>query len=184
LNKRESDREALLVEASRRGEQYFAELHACAPAAFAAVMDTLGHGEDPTVQEIWKASIGLTGGTCMSIGTCGAVGGAVMALGLSFGFTREDLQTDPTKTLQVAAAVAELGKRVQERHGHIQCQEIQFAHWGKAFRFTNPDALAEFRALSLHEGSGFKCQKLTGTVSSWAVECILRHNPGFFRKES
>jgi C_GCAxxG_C_C family probable redox protein len=179
-----SKMEALPLEATRCGEQYFSELHACAPAAFAAVMDTLGHHEDPVVQEIWKASIGLTGGTCMSIGTCGAMAGAVMALSLSFGFTWEELQADPTKTLQVAAAVAELGKRVQERYGHIQCQEIQFSHWGKAFRFTNHDALQEFRALSIHEGSGFKCQKLTGVVSSWAVECILSHNPGFCRRES
>jgi C_GCAxxG_C_C family probable redox protein len=177
-----SKTEALPLEATRRGEQYFAELHACAPAAFAAVMDTLGHGEDPMVQEAWKASIGLTGGTCMSIGTCGAVGGAVMAVSLSFGFTRKDLEMDPMKTLKVAAAVAELGKRVQETYGHIQCQEIQFSHWGKSFRFTNPNALAEFQSFSLDERSGFKCQKLTGAVSGWAVECILSHNPGFSRR--
>ena len=173
----------MVNEAARRGEEYFARWRACAPAAFSATMDALGRGDDPKVREAWKASLGLIAGTCMSIGTCGAVSGAVMALSHSFGFTPEDIDRDPAKMLKVLTAVTELGKRVQEAYGHIQCQEIQFSHWGKSYRFTNPDAFAEFRAFEIDERSGFKCRKLTGEVSGWAVESILKHNPGFRRRE-
>jgi Putative redox-active protein (C_GCAxxG_C_C) len=174
--------EALALEAARRGEEYIARWRGCGPAAFAAITDTLGHGEDPNVREILKATFGLTGGTSISIGTCGAVAGAALAVSLSFGFTREDIEAEPTKAHRVIAAVAELDERVLERYGHIQCQEIQFAHWGKSFRFSHPEALAEFQAFSADERrSGFKCRKLTGAVSGWAVECILKHNPGFAR---
>jgi hypothetical protein len=180
----EAKAEGLALEAARCGEEYIARWRGCAPAAFAAIMDTLGHGEDPKVREIFKATLGLTGGTSISIGTCGAVAGAALAVSLSFGLTREDIEADPTKMHMVIAAVAELDERVQERYGHIQCQEIQFAHWGKSFRFNHPEAVAEFQAFSADEGrSGFKCRKLTGAVSGWAVECILKHNPGFTRGE-
>ncbi len=169
----------MVKEAARRGEEYFTRWRACAPAAFSAVMEALGRGDDPNVREAWKASLGLIAGTCMSVGTCGAVSGAVMALSLSFGFTREDIERDPAKMLKVLVAVTELGKRVQETYGHIQCQEIQFSHWGKSFRFTNPEAFAEFREFEVDERSGFKCRTLTGKLSEWAVESILKHNPGF-----
>ena len=177
-------KEALQVEAARRGEEYLATCRGCAPAVFAAVMDTLGHGDDAAAREVCKASVGLTGGTgFMSVGTCGAVAGGAMAVSYSFGYGREDLEEDVARTLAVNTAVAQLGKRVVERYGHIQCQEIQFSHWGKSFRFTHPEAFAEFLAFCVDERSGLKCQTLTGVVSGWAVECILEHNPAFCRRE-
>jgi hypothetical protein len=180
----DTDRESPLAEAARRGEEYTASCGACAPAVFTAIMETLGYGGDPMMREVCKASIGLTGGLgCMSVGTCGAVAAASLAMSLSFGFSREDIEGDMAKMFAVNTAVAELGKRVQERFGHIQCQEIQFSQWGKSFRFTNPDALAEFVAFSQDERSGFKCNRLAGTVSAWTVESIMKINPGFSRRK-
>ena len=174
---------ALLDEAAQHGEQYAATCGACAPAAFAAVMDTLGYAEDPVMRELYAASIGLTGGVGLtSVGTCGAITGAAMAISFSFGLHREDIESNPTKAFAVSAAVGELARRVEAAYGDIECQEIQFALWGKSFRFTNADALAEFVTFIRDERSGFKCNKLTGAVSAWAVELILKHNPSFCRR--
>ncbi len=173
----------LADEAAYLGEKYTAACRACAPAVFTAIMETMGHGDDPTAREVCKASIGLTGGTgLIATGTCGAVAGAAMAISYSFGLTFADIEKDMMKMLSVNLAVAELCRRVQECYGHIQCQEIQFSHWGKSFRFSNSDTLAEFVAFLDDEKSGSKCNKLSGTVSGWAVECIMKHNPGFMRR--
>ena len=175
---------ALADEAAYFGEKYTAICRACAPAVFMAVMETLGHGDNPTAQEVCKASIGLTGGTGLTAaGTCGAVAGAAMAVSFSFGLTFADIEYDMMKMLSVNLAVAELCRRVEESYGHIQCQEIQFFHWGKSFRFSNPDTLAEFVAFLDDEKSGSKCNILSGAVSGWAVECIMKHNPGFSRRK-
>ena len=126
----------VLGEAYRRGYDYCKRI-ACAPGVFAAIMETLGYEDDPKVNDVWKATLGLIGGTGnMAIGTCGAMAGAAMAISYSFGFTRKNLQEDPGKMLKVVGAVAEVGKKMQEKYDHIQCQEVQFHNWGKSYRFT------------------------------------------------
>jgi hypothetical protein len=38
---------------------------------------------------------------------------------------------------KVNSTVAEVGRKMQKKYGHIQCEEVQFHNWGKSFRFTN-----------------------------------------------
>ena len=180
--KLEIDKE-ILDEAYRRGYDYLPRWRACAPTVFAAVMDTLGYEDDPVVNDIWKATIGLTGGTGnMAIGTCGAMAGAATAISYSFGFTKEDLK-DLMKMLNVNEVVAEVGKKMQEKYGHIQCQEVQFHHWGKSYRFTNPEAMLEFARLSGKKKATPECQEVTGDLARWAVEKILEYNPHFSKRK-
>jgi len=173
----------ILDEAYRRGYEYMPKYSwPCAPAVFAAVMDTLGYEDDPMINEVWKATIGFTGGTGnMAIGTCGAMDGAAAAISYSFGFAKED--TDYMKMLKVIEVVAEVGKKMQEKYGHIQCQEVQFHHWGKSYRFTNPKAREEFMSWASDKKARNKCQEVTGDLARWAVEKILEHNPHFSKRK-
>jgi len=179
--KSEIDRE-VSDEAYRRGKDYVMR-YACAPGVFAAVMDTLGYENDPAVGEVFKATMGLIGGTGnMAIGTCGAMAGAALPISYRFGITKEDLK-DPekmSKVMQAASVVAEVGKKMQEKYGHIQCQEVQFHLWGKSYRFTNPEAMQEFMELSLSDP---RCQEVNGDVARWTVEKILEHNPHFSKRK-
>ena len=175
--KSEIDKE-VLDEAYRRGYDYLRK-YACAPGVFAAVMDTLGYEDDPVVNDVWKATLGLIGGTGnMAIGTCGAMAGAAMAISYSFGLTKEE--DDLVKMLNVTDVVAEVGKKMQEKYGHIQCQEVQFHNWGKSYRFTNPEVMQEFVNLSLESPA---CQEVTGDLARWTVEKILEHNPHFSKRK-
>jgi hypothetical protein len=172
-----------LEEAYQRGYEYLTKWRACAPTVFAAVLDTLGYENDPGAAEAWKATIGLTGGTGnMAIGTCGAMAGAAAAISYSFGYSQEDTR-DLMRMLAVNGAVAEAGARMKEKYGHITCQEVQFYHWGKSFRFTNPKAMMEFASLSSGKPATPECQQVTGDLTRWAVETIMKYNPGFSRKK-
>ena len=53
--------------------------------------------------------------------TCGAVTGAMMALGLAHG---SGAQADPARKQAAYARTAELWRRFTERHGSIGCREI------------------------------------------------------------
>jgi len=171
----------ILDEAYRRGHDYLPRWYACAPTVFAAVMDTLGYEDDPVVNDIWKATVGLTGGTGnMAIGTCGAMAGAATAISYSFGFTKEDFEKDIAKMLDVNGVVAEVGKKMQEKYGHIQCQEVQFHHWGKSYRFTNPEVMQEF---ARERELWTSCQEVTGDLARWTVKKILEHNPQFSKRK-
>ncbi len=175
-------RTELLADAYRRGYDYLSKWNACAPTTFAAVMDTLGYAGDQLARDIWKASIGLTGGTGnMAIGTCGAVAGAAMAVSLSFDYSREHIEQDNSKMLLVNKAVAEMGKQVKAAFGHIVCQEIQFNNWGKAYHFSNPSVLREFGEMAMNKSGTPGCREVTGTLARLAVETILEYNPQFVR---
>jgi hypothetical protein len=175
--------DALLDEARGLGKEYLAKWRACAPSTFAAIMDTLGYKGDAVAEGILKAVIGLTGGTgFMAVGTCGAMAGAAAAVSYGFNLGRDDLDGDVMKMIAVNNAVAKIGRKVEEAYGHITCQEIQFRHWGKSFRFTHPEAFMEFASFSAKEKSGFKCRELVGEVSRWTVEHILRENPAFCKR--
>jgi len=173
----------LAEKAYRTAYEYLPRWRACGPAAFAAIMDTLGYSDDDSVNDIWKAVVGLTGGTGnMATGTCGAFAGAAAAISYSFGHSRDVLENDVMKMLTINSAVAEVGNRMKEKYGHTVCQEVQFSLWGKAFRFTNPDAMMEFAALS-SSSDDFECRKVVGDLAMWAVEKILERNPSFFRPQ-
>jgi len=75
MTKKSEIKKEILDEAYRRGYDYMPKKSwPCAPAVFAAVMDTLGYEDDPVINDVWKATIGFTGGTGnMAIGTCGAM---------------------------------------------------------------------------------------------------------------
>lgn len=169
----------LMEEAYTRSNQYLARWRACAPGTFAAVMDTLGYEGDPVMQEAWKATIGLTGGTGnMTTGTCGAVAGAAAAISLSFGFDKNDLE-DPMKMLTLNGQVAAFGAEVKGLYDGIQCQEIQFSIWGKAYKLTNMEALLEFRQISSGDPG---CLQVVGEISKLAVGRIIDVNPGFVKR--
>jgi hypothetical protein len=174
----EGDKE-ILDEAYQRGRDYlFTRWRACAPTVFGAVMDTLGYKDDPIINDVWKTTIGLTGGTGnMAIGTCGAMAGAAIAISYSFSFTKEDLEKDSTKMLKVNRVVAEIGKMMQDKYSHILCQEVQFHLWGKAYRFTNPKAMKDYASSAPTE-----CQEVAGDLAKWTVEKILEYNPQFCKR--
>lgn len=175
-------RNDLSQEAYRRGSEYLMRWKACAPATFAAIMDTLGYADDPVAQGIWKSTIGLTGGTGnLTVGTCGAVASAAAAISLSFGYNKEDVE-DLRKMMTVNASVSDIGQKVKEIFGGIRCEEIQFNNWGKAFELTNRKELAEFMDMASNEKGKPKCEDVTAAIAKMAVEKIMELNSQFVRR--
>ena len=115
----------------------------------------------------------------MAIGTCGAMAGAAMAIGYSYNLKRDDPET-MEKMMEVNHVIAEVGKKMQEKYGHIQCQEVQFHLWGKSYRFTNPEGMKAFMELSKAEP---RCQEVNGDIAKWTVEKILEYNPQFSKRK-
>jgi len=81
-----------------------------------------------------------------------------MAISYSFGLTKENLED----LMEVNGVVAEVGKKMQEKYGHIQCQEVQFHNWEKSYRFTNPEVMEEFISLSRAHPA---CQEVIGDLA-------------------
>ena len=82
-----------------------------------------------------QASGGLAGG-CFHGEVCGAVAGAVMALGLAFPY---DTPNDNDQKAKMVGKVNEFHKKFIEKHGSIVCREILGGD------FTKPEMLPAMR---------------------------------------
>ncbi len=114
----------------------FAKGVSCAPAVLAAVAPRLGLDGDQAA----RLACCFGGGMIGSGQTCGAVTGAMMALGLAHG---AGTTPDPARKQVAYDKTAELWKRFSERHGSISCREILGAD------LSTPEGRAKAQAAGL-----------------------------------
>ena len=100
-----------------RAAELFAAGISCAPAILAAFAPRLGMDEAQAA----RAASCFGGGMAGSAGTCGAVTGAMMAIGLAHG---PGVRSDPAAKQAAYQRVKELWRRFMERHGSIECRGI------------------------------------------------------------
>lgn len=127
----------------------------CAESTFMAIVDALRWGgleiitpdvEDavfPGVQ-LLSAGVGLSGQ-----GTCGAVSGSVMAIGLALAAAYGNGPRDMSTFMEGAglAQRAILGA-FDERYRSQRCLDVQMKRFGKAWDFRRPDMSEEFLAIT------------------------------------
>jgi C_GCAxxG_C_C family probable redox protein len=105
------------VDPVARACELFTKGVSCAPAVLAAVAPRFGLTED----EAARLASCFAGGMLGSGRVCGAVTGAMMALGLAHG---PGAQLDPPRKEVAFARVAELWRRFAEQHGSIECKDL------------------------------------------------------------
>ncbi len=100
-----------------RAAQLFASGISCAPAVLAAFAPRLGMDEEHAA----RSASCFGGGMASSGHVCGAVTGAMMALGLGCG---PGVRADAAAKKVAYDRARELWRRFTIRHGSIQCREI------------------------------------------------------------
>lgn len=130
----------------------------CAQAVFTAFSGDLGL--EP--QSALRVACGFGGGMGHTGSTCGAVSGAVMAIGLKHGKCRPEDNDAKAKTYEL---VAEFCKRFKEKHGSLLCTEL-LGH-----DLTLPDGAKVAR-----ETGAFQtvCPRLIGDAVGIAEEIVQR----------
>jgi C_GCAxxG_C_C family probable redox protein len=105
----------------------------CAQAVFSAYSEALGLSEESAL----KVTGGFGGGMGYIGETCGAVTGAVMAIGLKFGKYRPDDAAAKDKTY---ALVQRFNAEFKKRYGSVRCNDLT------GYDLALPGELAEARA--------------------------------------
>jgi C_GCAxxG_C_C family probable redox protein len=95
----------------------FKEGFHCSQAVFSAFAPDLGLDRERAL----KIGAGFGGGISRLGETCGAVTGAIMAIGLKYGRTRPD---DDDAKSKVYEQVEEFVRRFRERRGAIACRDL------------------------------------------------------------
>jgi C_GCAxxG_C_C family probable redox protein len=92
-------------------------------------------------QIIPKVAAGFGGGMGRCGSVCGALTGAIMAVGLKFGAN----EIDPKKKAEANAKTQTLFKKFQQRHGSVMCRDL--IHYD----LSNPEQLAKVQKEKLFE---------------------------------
>jgi C_GCAxxG_C_C family probable redox protein len=140
-----------------RAEQLFRQGINCAQAVACTFAEDLGADRGLTL----RLATGFGGGMGHTSNTCGALTGAVMALGLAFGMKDTGDQAAKEKTY---ALVAEAARRFRERTGAIACTDLL------GFDLSIPEQLQTVKDRGLTKE---KCPAFVKTAAE-IVEQLLR----------
>ena len=133
-------------------------------AVLAALQEKLNVGS----RDVLKAGSALAGGVARQGETCGALTGAVMAIGSLVGRERlEDIE-QYRRAMGPASRVYTLFK---EKIGHTLCWEIHKIRYGKIYRLFIPEEGEAFHKMGGHSRQG--CPEVCGIAAKIAAEVIL-----------
>lgn len=119
-------------------------------------------------KEIFKAGSALAGGVARQGETCGALTGAIMAIGSLVGRERLEDMEQYRKAMEPAMQIYNLFK---ERIGHTLCSEIHKIRYGEVYRLFIPEERDAFHKIGGHGRKG--CPEVCGVAAKLAAEVIL-----------
>lgn len=157
----------MLEEVYRRAFNYEKENRGCAQSVLAALQDVFNIRND----EVFRAASALSGGCGLTThGTCGALSGAVMAMGMMFGRERSDFKDAEKKRLIAYGMARRMAEKFEARYGSVVCCEIQTNYLGRNFDLWSSADYVHFDKIAYQKEM---CPMLVGTAAIWAAEIIL-----------
>jgi C_GCAxxG_C_C family probable redox protein len=123
-------------------------------------------------REVFKAGSALAGGVALQGETCGALTGAIMAIGSLVGRERLEDMDRLRSSMEPASRIHTLFK---EKVGHTLCAEIHKIHYGRAYRLFVPEEMEAFHNAGGHSRKG--CPEICGNAAKIAAEVILEFAP-------
>jgi C_GCAxxG_C_C family probable redox protein len=151
----------------------------CSQAVLSALQEGLNIGDTQSL----KAATAFAGGMSRRGESCGALVGALMALGLEEG--REKLEDLPKLQGTVVDGIAlsnEFMRRIEKEWGlkkplkSTLCWEMQEAIYGKHWNLTDPAQRTDFINSGGHGDNG--CLKVCGIAAEVTAEMILKKREG------
>ena len=146
----------------------------CSQSVLGALQEEFGIGDTDS----FKAATVLSGGIARRGETCGAIIGALMALGLVVGRGRME-DTDQYRAAMEPAlelcrafqAELKLQFGMEDEIGSTLCRDIQERVYGRPFDLTDPEGLQAFLDAGGHSDEG--CPKVCGVAAQVAARKIL-----------
>jgi C_GCAxxG_C_C family probable redox protein len=163
----EKDQTEIAEEAQRLAEEYERKCTGCAQSVVAGLLDAVGI--EDAGEGVFKAASGLADGIGLTgDGSCGALTGSCMVIGLLFGRERKD-HGDMMKPMKSYLMCKELHGDFVERYGSCRCFDIQEKLMGRTYNMYDPKELQE----AFKSGMMDHCSKVVGGAARKAAEMIL-----------
>ena len=138
---------------------------------------------------VFKSAHSLCGGAGLSgKGTCGALTGGIMAIGLKYGRDKTDIiikdvnlkknkKNSESHLSEIGLKSHKLSKRLVDgflkEYGSIICEDIQKKIIGRSFNIWDKEDYKEFKKAGAHID---KCPSVVGNASKWVAEIFLEES--------
>lgn len=135
----------------------------CARDTLRALQEVFKMGDEHTLRAATAMS-----GIALRGDTCGAVAGAIMALGLAMGGAHRD---DEAEARHAIGAARWLCRHFEQEFGSCNCRDVQHRIFGRSFNLADPadrEAFAEANA-------DVRCLAPVQAAARLAAEVILEH---------
>ncbi len=162
------------IERVRRKAHEYDKFSGCSQAVILSLQEEFGIGNE----ESFKAATVFGGGVSYQGETCGALIGALMALGLVIG--RETMEDTPTYRASMKHAINICGRFREELNSQLGfehrltsslCKDIQRSIYGRSFDMTNKEDYQAFLDAGGHGDEG--CLRVCAIAAQVAAEKIL-----------
>ena len=165
-------RQEIMDKAGQLAVEYESQYKGCGQCTFLAIVDALRWGGIEIISEemsdkLFPGLCLLSGGIGITAdGSCGAVTGGVLAIGMALGLSAGIQGRDSSIIDRGCDVVREMIlDRFDEIYRSQLCKDIQRKRFGKSWDFKIPEMSGEY--LEMTDGCAIK----EGVL--WATECIL-----------
>jgi C_GCAxxG_C_C family probable redox protein len=166
-------KEEILERAYKLAKEYEQTCTGCAQSVVAGLLDALDMKND----DVFKAASGLADGIGLSgEGSCGALTGSSIVIGLIFGRERKD-HKDIMKPLKSYLLCKELLNDFIEQYGSCRCYDIQEKLMGRTFNLLDPNDLEAASKAEMFE----HCSGVVGRAAKKTTEIILREEESSYQ---
>jgi C_GCAxxG_C_C family probable redox protein len=158
--------EAIAERAGELATEYEKTCTGCAQSVVAGLLDAL----EIDSPDVFRAASGLADGIGLTgDGSCGALTGCAMVIGLVLGRERKD-HRDMMKPMQSYLLCKELHDEFVREYGSCRCHDIQRKLTGRTFDLLDPKQLEE----AMKEGMLEHCSGVCGSAARRTVELLSR----------
>lgn len=161
---RKLPRELVMKLLDQKVDQYMQLSHHCAQSSFLALQEQFGMNGDQIVKALTPLS-----GIAERGETCGAVTGPLMVFGLIYGRGQHRLNDWDTYRESLVPS-GEFCTQFEKAYGSTMCSDIQQVKFGRCFRLTDPNELAEFQESDATE----HCSAVVKKAVRIAADIILQ----------
>jgi C_GCAxxG_C_C family probable redox protein len=155
-------REEVLNKVEQAAHDYEKDFHGCSRCVLKGLQDYLNLGDGITL----RASTPFAAGIAMRGETCGALLGALMAVGI---VTASEEFEDSNALNNSLAAGFRFIRMVKKEFGSTDCVKIQTDRLGRSFNIADPQQYQAF----IDAGGYVECPKVVGKIARMAAEFIL-----------
>ncbi len=160
---RQMPRDLVMKMLDQKVDQYMQLSHHCAQSSFIALKEQFGLDGDQLIKALTPMP-----GIAERGGTCGAVTGPLMAMGLIYG--RDIQHLDNWDAYQASLIpTGHFCEQFEKEFGTTLCSEVQEVKFGRCFRLTDPAELQEFQ----NAGATEHCSEVVKSAVHMAAEIIL-----------